>query len=84
MSVIPKTAEKVYRRKVDADEEVIYVKPKRGNNYVRIHRHTSTGKLYNSYADVISEKHFTQSIRKGTKALTQADWEKIKKQASRR
>lgn len=83
MSVIPRTAEKVYRRRVDADEEVLYVKPKRGNNYVRIHRHTGSGKLYNSYNDVIPADRFNKSIKKGTRAVSETDWEKIKKQARR-
>lgn len=83
VSVIPKTADKIYKRRVDADEEVIYVKPKSGDHYIRIHLHKKTGKLYNSYADVISADHFAKSIRKGTTKLSAADWEKIKKNARR-
>lgn len=84
VAIIPKTCDKVYFRKVDEDEDVLYVKPKNGNNYIRIHRHKTTGKLYNQYSDIISEDRFNQKLRKGSKKITAAEWEKIMKAAKRK
>lgn len=84
VAIIPATADKIYSRRVDEDEDVLYVKPKNGKNYVRIHRHKATGKLYNNYYDVIPEDRFNSKLRKGTKKLSEADWKNIKKEAKRK
>lgn len=83
-TIIPATAEKIYSRRVDADEDVIYVKPKRSSNYVRVHRNKNTGKLYNNYSDVIPEERFNSKLKKGTRRLSEDDWKKIKKEARRK
>lgn len=84
VAIIPATAEKIYSRKVDEDEDVLYVKPKGSKNYVRIHRHKATGKLYNQYSDVIPEDRFNQKLKKGTRRLTDADWTNIRNNAKRK
>lgn len=81
VAIIPATAERVYSRRVDEDEDVLYVKAKGSSNYVRIHRHKSTGRLYNQYSDIISEERFNQKMKKGTRKLTAEQWNSIKKSA---
>lgn len=84
VAIIPKTAVEIYSRKVDDDEDVLYVRAKGSRNYVRIHRHKSTGKLYNQYSDVVSEERFTSKLKKGTKKITAAEWSSIKQAAKKR
>lgn len=81
---MPRTAKKVYLKKIDSDIDVYYILPTTGTYYTRIFFNKRVLQAYNNRNDYFPESYFKEHIRRSVRPVSVSTWDKVKASIKRK